>query len=174
MTSDTSPIVSAGYDRQIHVWDRTTFQPKYALTGHTGYINTLAISPDSTLVASGGHDQHINLNDIPSGRYLYNLPAQDVVNSIVFSPNRFWIAVATDSGLKIFCLNMKKCIIDLKLQPADLEAAGAEAPAAADGTVKKVSKPPRCLSCAFSVDGMNLFAGYSDGCIRCWNITASA
>jgi len=170
MTDDTSPIVSAGYDRMIRVWDRSTFAQKYALTGHTGFINTVSLSPDSTLVASGGYDQNINLSDIPSGSNIFSLPAGDIINDVAFSPNRFWVAAATDSALKIFCLNKKTCIVDLKLQASDITAAAA-APAVES---KKPPKTPKCLSCTFSADGQNLFAGYADGHVRVWNIPASS
>ncbi|KAH7830016.1 putative Guanine nucleotide-binding protein subunit beta-like protein A [Monocercomonoides exilis] len=167
MADDLNPIVSAGYDRMIRVWDRTTFAQKYALTGHTGYINSIAISPDSAFVASGGKDQVVNLYDLNTGSHLYTLQAGDVINSITFSPSKLWIAVGTDSALKIFCLKKKQCIIDLKLQAADREVAvDAEAET-------KEPKVPKCLSTSFSIDGMNLFAGYSDGFIRSWNIPAT-
>lgn len=116
LADDNSPIVSAGYDRLIRVWDRTTFAQKYALKGHTGFINTIAISPDCSLVASGGRDTNVNMSDIPTGTFRYALSAGDVVNDLCFAPNRLWLAVATDSGVKIFDLNKKAVIVDLKLQ----------------------------------------------------------
>lgn len=166
MTDDSSPFVSAGYDRIVRIWDRATFTQKYGFTGHTGYINTVAISPDSLLVASGGSDHSVKMWDISAGKYLYSFNAGAAVNKIVFSPNRYWIAVATDESLKIFCLNRKACIADLKLQAdtpeEQVEVVGEE----------KVTKTPKCLTCAFTSDGLNLFGGYSDSRIRCWNIPA--
>jgi guanine nucleotide-binding protein subunit beta-2-like 1 protein len=170
LSDDNSPIISTGYDRNVRVWDRQTFQQKYALTGHTGYVNTLSISPDCTLVASGGHDQVINLFDIPEGKFLYSLPAGDIVNSLVFSPNHFWLAAGTDSGLKIFCLNQKKVIYDIKYQPHDLEEEQIASSNAAPEKKKRILKLPKCRTVTFSADGAHLHAGFSDGYIRTWNI----
>jgi guanine nucleotide-binding protein subunit beta-2-like 1 protein len=174
LSDDNSPIISSGYDRNVRVWDRQTFQQKYALTGHTGYVNTLAISPDCTLVASGGHDQSINLFDVPEGKFLYSLAAGDIVNSLVFSPNHFWLAAATDSGLKIFCLNQKKVIHDIKYQPHDLEEE-VVVPVSGDEVQEKKKKPPKipkCETVTFCADGTYLYAGFSDGYVRAWNIPA--
>lgn len=169
LTDDTSPIVSAGYDRQVCIWDRATFTRKYAFAGHTGYINTVAISADSTLVASGGQDETVNMWDLQSGKHLYPLKAGAVVNHIEFSPNRFWIAVSTDNGLKIFDLNKRACLADLKLQESELVSTKS-----ADEEEMPAAKTPKCLSCAFSVDGMHIFGGFSDHKIRCWNLPAQA
>ena len=168
MSDDNSPVVSAGYDRVVRIWDRKTFTQKFGLVGHTGYINSLAISPDSTLVASGGQDKIVNVWDVNTGAFMYPLNAGAVINHIDYSPNRFWIAVATDNGVKIFDLSKKACISDIKLQASDLQGA-----AEADKEAKKAPKIPKALSCAFSPDGASLFAGYSDGSIRCWSVPAA-
>lgn len=166
MRDDTSDIVSGGYDRLIRVWDRQTFTQKYALSGHAGYINTVAISPDSTLVASGGQDKVVNMWDITAGQFLYPLPIHSTINHIEFSPNRFMIAVACDAGLKLYDLKKKALIADLKMQPTDSAAVAV----AADDKDEKAPKLPKCVSCQFSTDGQRIFAGYSDSCVRCWTL----
>ena len=77
--------------------------------GHTGYINTVAVSPDGSLAASGGKDGITMLWDLNEGKHLYSLEAGDIVNSLVFSPNRYWLCAATDSCVKIFDLE-SKCV----------------------------------------------------------------
>jgi guanine nucleotide-binding protein subunit beta-2-like 1 protein len=45
--------------------------------------------------------------DLNDGKHLYSLEAGDVVNALVFSPNRYWLCAATASGIKIFDLESK-------------------------------------------------------------------
>ena len=53
--SNTNPvIVSAGWDRIVKVWNLGTCQLKTNHIGHGGYINSVTVSPDGSLCASGG------------------------------------------------------------------------------------------------------------------------
>lgn len=47
-------IVSAGWDRLVKVWNLTNCKLKGDLRGHRYYINTVTVSPDGSLCASGG------------------------------------------------------------------------------------------------------------------------
>merc|ERR1712100_549886 len=44
-------VVSCGWDRVVKVWDPSDFKLKHNLYGHTGYINTLAVSPNGVMCA---------------------------------------------------------------------------------------------------------------------------
>jgi guanine nucleotide-binding protein subunit beta-2-like 1 protein len=59
--------------------------------GHTGYLNVVTVSPDGSLCASGGKDGTAMLWDLNEGRRLYSLDAGDIIHSLVFSPNRYWL-----------------------------------------------------------------------------------
>ena len=89
------------------VWELSKFKLKTNHYGHTGYINTISVSPDGSLAASGGKDGITMLWDLNEGKHLYSLEAGDIVNSLVFSPNRYWLCAATDSCVKIFDLESK-------------------------------------------------------------------
>jgi len=45
--------------------------------------------------------------DLNEAKHLYSLEAGDVVNALVFSPNRYWLCAATASCIKIFDLESK-------------------------------------------------------------------
>lgn len=45
--------------------------------------------------------------DLNDGKHLYSLEAGDIVNALVFSPNRYWLCAATSSCVKIFDLESK-------------------------------------------------------------------
>jgi WD40 repeat protein len=42
--------------------------------------------------------------DLAEGKRLYSLDAQDIIHSLVFSPNRYWLCAATQSSIKIWDL----------------------------------------------------------------------
>ena len=48
--------------------------------------------------------------DLNEGKHLYSLEAGDVVNALVFSPNRYWLCAATTKCVKIFDLE-SKCVV---------------------------------------------------------------
>jgi len=45
--------------------------------------------------------------DLNEPKHLYSLEAGDVVNGLVFSPNRYWLCAATAKCIKIFDLESK-------------------------------------------------------------------
>merc|ERR1712226_1075168 len=83
-------IVSAGWDRLVKVWNLTNCKLRNDLVGHTGYLNTVCVSPDGSLAASGGKDGTAMLWDLNEGKRLYSLDAGEIINGLVFSPNRYW------------------------------------------------------------------------------------
>lgn len=124
--------------------------------GHNGYVSNITISPDGSLCASGGKDGSIILWDLTNNEVLYTLNAGDEINALAFSPNRFWLAAATSTSIKIF--NLQDRELSDELQPEVAEG-----------------KTPECVSLAWSSDGQNLFSGYTDDLIRVWQVmTASA
>jgi len=147
-------IVSAGWDRVVKVWSLTDeFKLRKNLTGHTGYINAVTVSPDGSLCASGGKDGTAMLWDLNEGKHLYSLDAEDIINALTFSPNRYWLCAGTDKGIKIWDLESKLVVADLNKNYPEFGAK---------------SNNPACLSLAWSADGSTLFAGYSDHLIRVW------
>jgi guanine nucleotide-binding protein subunit beta-2-like 1 protein len=149
-------IVSAGWDKIVKVWNLTNCSLVCNLEGHTGYVNTVTVSPDGSLCASGGKDQTAMLWDLNEGKHLYSLDAGDIIHSLVFSPNRYWLCAATEKGsIKIWDLESKVTVDEL-------------IPEVAENT-----KFPACISLAWSADGNTLFAGYTDNLIRVWGVTSN-
>jgi len=152
-------IVSAGWDKLIKVWNLNNCKLKTDLVGHTGYVNSVTVSPDGSLCASGGKDTQAMLWDLNEGKHLYSLEAKDIINALVFSPNRYWLCAATQSGIIIWDLETKNVVDQLEQQLGDEDVTG---------------KQPACTSLAWSPDGNTLYSGHDDNQIRVWRISAYA
>jgi len=150
-------IVSAGWDKMVKVWNLTQCKLKTNLVGHTGYVNTVTVSPDGSLCASGGKDGTAMLWDLNEGRHLSSLDAGDIIHALVFSPIRYWLCAATASAIKIWDLESKVCVDELK----------------PDIKQSKKAVPVQCISLAWSADGTTLFAGYTDNVIRVWAVQSA-
>jgi guanine nucleotide-binding protein subunit beta-2-like 1 protein len=151
-------IVSGGCDKLVKVWNMTNCKIKQTLSGHSGYLNTVTVSPDGSLCASGGKDGVAMLWDLNEGKHLYSLDANATINSLCFSPNRYWLCAATDSGIKIWDLETKNVVDELRPEPVE------------GATGRKKAATPGVLSLAWSADGNTLFAGYTDNLIRVWEV----
>jgi len=153
----TPLIVSCGWDKMVKVWNLTHCKIKTNLNGHTGYVNTVTVSPDGSLCASGGKDGTAMLWDLNEGRHLSSLDAGDIIHALVFSPIRYWLCAATATAIKIWDLESKVCVDELKPEIKQ----------------SKKAVPIQCISLAWSSDGTTLFAGYTDNVIRVWAVTAA-
>lgn len=149
-------IVSAGWDKLVKVWNLTNCKLRTNLVGHTAYINSVSVSPDGSLCASGGKDYTARLWDLNEGKHLYSLEAGDIINSLCFSPTRYWLCAATDSAIKIWDLESKSLVAELNKNHPDFQAK---------------SKDPIPVSMAWSADGTILYSGYTDGQIRVWEVS---
>jgi guanine nucleotide-binding protein subunit beta-2-like 1 protein len=149
-------IVSAGWDKLVKVWNLSNCKLRNDLIGHTGYLNTVCVSPDGSLAASGGKDNTAMLWDLNEGKRLYSLDAGEIINGLVFSPNRYWLCAATDDSIKIWDLESKIVVDTLRPDPDET----------GDGKI------PSCTCLAWSADGSTLFAGYTDNVIRVYAVSS--
>jgi len=152
-------IVSSGWDRVVKVWNLTNCKLKTNHYGHTGYLNCVTVSPDGSLCASGGKDGKAMLWDLNDNKHLYTLEAVDTINALTFSPNRYWLCAASGPTVKIWDLEGKLLVDELR---PDIITTSAKA------------RQPDCLSLAWSADGQTLYAGYSDNAIRVWQVSMAA
>ena len=161
-------IVSAGWDSLIKVWNLNNCKLKSNLVGHNGKINTVTVSPDGSLCASGGKDGIAMLWDVHEGKHLYSLPAGDQISALAFSPTKYWLCAATPTCIKVWNLESKSTVDELGKITANTSDLDKEA-FFLDPTKAKTNFP-ECISLAWSTDGNTLFAGYTDGKIRVWTI----
>merc|ERR1719216_611388 len=170
-SADNRQIVSGSRDKSIKLWN-TLAQCKYTIQeeGHSDWVSCVRFSPNNQnpIIVSCGWDKYVKVwslqncklktNHIGHTGYLYTLDHADTINSLVFSPNRYWLCAATGPSIKIWDLESKNMVEELRP-----EVAGPNTRA----------DPPQCLSMAWSSDGQTLFAGYSDNLIRVWQVSVS-
>jgi guanine nucleotide-binding protein subunit beta-2-like 1 protein len=150
-------IVSASWDKVVKVWNLNQCKLRTNLIGHLGYVNTVTVSPDGSLCASGGKDGTAMLWDLNEGRHLSSLEAGDVIHALCFSPIRYWLCAATASTIKIWDLESKVCVDELN---PELPEQG------------KKAIPIQCISLAWSADGCTLYTGYTDNTVRVWTVSS--
>jgi len=115
-------IVSAGRDKIVKVWSLKDFSLRHNLKdGHISYVNTVTVSPDGSLCASGGKDGVAMLWDLNEGKALSNLDAGGEIHALCFSPNRYWLCGAVGSVIKIWDLESKDEVGVLKLKAQELK-----------------------------------------------------
>ena len=143
-------VVSGSWDNTVKVWNVNEGKCVRTLSGHTNSVSTVTVSPDGSLCASGSKDGSALLWDLNSGEKLFDIDAGSAINQIAFSPNRFWMCVASEKALQVYDLESKDVIADLSVDNV---------------------KPSECISVAWSADGNTLYSGHKDNLIRVWSIS---
>ncbi len=77
-----------GSDEGIRFWDTHTGEHKKTLTGHTDVVDTVVLSPDGNILASGSWDNTIRLYDAHTGEHKKTLTGhKSEAESVTFSPD---------------------------------------------------------------------------------------
>jgi WD40 repeat protein len=101
----------------IKIWDAHTGACLQTLKGHSGYVNSVVFSHDSSRVASGTSDKTIKIWDAHTGACLQTLEGHDgYVNSVVFSPDSSRVASGSwDKTVKIWDPHTGACLQTLNV-----------------------------------------------------------
>ena len=91
---------SAKVLQTLKVWDLLSSQAIHTLKGHTGWLTSVAYSPDGTRIATASRDQTIILWDPSIGQESLTLNGHSTwVSSVAFSPDGHLLASASDDGI---------------------------------------------------------------------------
>ena len=108
ISPDGKTIVRGNRDKTIKVWDLETEKLKLTLEGHTGFILSIAISPDqSTIVSgSGSGDETIRVWDFYTGECIRIIEGhQAFIYSLAISPDgKTLVSASGDKIVKIWGL----------------------------------------------------------------------
>jgi WD40 repeat protein len=138
---------SGGSD--IKLWDTQNGQELKTLTGHTGFIESLAYSSNGQTLASASTDRRIMLWNPTSGQQLRVITGHtNVVRSVTFSPDGQLIASASwDLTVRIWDANSGEQLNSLTGHTFWI------------------------YTVAFSTDGDTLASGAEDQAIRLWGLS---
>jgi hypothetical protein len=121
------------------------------LKGHTGFVLSVAFSPDGERIASGSWDRMVKVWDSSTGMELLPLNGHigDVL-SVAFSPDGKRIVTGSgDNTVKVWDSSMGMELLPLKGHTGDI------------------------LSVAFSPDGKRIVSGSADNMVKVWEATPS-
>ncbi|MEH1859123.1 MAG: serine/threonine-protein kinase [Nostoc sp.] len=144
---------------------------KRTLTGHSGSVNSVVISPDGNTLASGSGDNTIKLWNLATGKQIRTLPSERYANrghfnsvySVAISPDGNTLASGSgDNTIKLWNLVTGEQIRTLSFRSPTL-------PGSTKGT-KLGGFGYRVNSVAISPDGKTIASDSEDGTIKLWNL----
>jgi WD40 repeat protein len=135
------------------IWDADTGVELLTLAAHgpvPGFsgvpgVAAMSVSPDGTLVATGGRDATVRVWSRASGDQLEELRVGDWVEDVQFSPDGRLLAVAEGEAVRIFDV-------------------------ASWDRVTSLTHDRFVLSAKFTPDGRRLVSGSWDGTVRVWEV----
>ena len=71
--SPCGKYLAIGIGNAVHLWSINDNRPVLTCQGHSGWVQSLAFSPDGQSLASGGHDQSVRIWDVETGQCLKTL-----------------------------------------------------------------------------------------------------
>ncbi|HUL90407.1 MAG TPA: c-type cytochrome, partial [Pseudolabrys sp.] len=105
-------VVTAGADAHIAIWTLGKQQPDKILDGHTGPIVGLAVSPDSTMLASASWDHTVRLWPLTGGEPRVLEGNTQNVNGVAFSPDgKSIVSAGYDATVRIWSLKGDSAIV---------------------------------------------------------------
>jgi WD40 repeat protein len=192
-SADTKFLAVANADSCVYLYDASTyeFELVYIYRGHTNWVQGIAISPDSQVIASCGADLTIRLWDTLTGQGLRVLQGHNNwVRDVKFNPAGLTLASCSeDRAIKIWNANNGECLRTLQGHSSPVWSISFSpngellASASSDETIKLWNtQTGECLrtlrghtgqvfAVSFSSTGELLVSGGADTTIKLWDVS---
>ena len=109
---DGARIVSGSSDHTLRLWSTENWcLVGNPLTGHSGWVHSVAFSPDGSLIVSTSSDTTARLWDGLTGEHVGETGHTGRISSVVFSPDSTLLAMGFDDYTIRLWDMRKKCII---------------------------------------------------------------
>jgi len=110
---DGTRLAISGFERTAKIWDIKTGRQLLTLSGHSGWITSMAFSPDGSRIVTGSHDRTARMWDASSGRELLTLSGHiDAIYAVAFSPDGHQLATGSrDQTVRIYELNIDDLMV---------------------------------------------------------------
>jgi WD40 repeat protein len=104
-----------GSDRALKLWDLQTGQELHTFTGNTGQVPSVAFSPDSSYILSGGYDKTARIWDVLTFDELRRFNGHDgAVLSVKFSPDgKYVLTGGNDGTIRLWVIDYQDIADDL-------------------------------------------------------------
>jgi mono/diheme cytochrome c family protein len=153
---DGSLLATAGYDRNIHLWDFATGKLLRSMTSHNGAVYDLAFSPDGTVLASASGDGTCKIWLVATGERLDTLNQPEAEQyRVAFTPEgKHIVAAGADNRIRLWRFVSKTAP---KLNPL---------------LQTKFGHEDDIVDLAVSPDGKQLVTTSSDRSLKLWSLPA--
>jgi hypothetical protein len=95
--------LASGGDGGVRIWDTSTGQQQYPLTGHTGSVSSVAYAPDGATLASGGDDGSVRIWDTSTRQQQHQLTGHtSVVQWVAYAPDGATLASCGETTIRIW------------------------------------------------------------------------
>ncbi len=101
--SPDGKLLAACDNRNVKVYDVSTYQLLHTLIGHDVDMTAVVFSRDGVRIASGGLDGTVYVWDVITGKSLLELAGhKDAIEALTFSPDGKWLVTASDDATMKF------------------------------------------------------------------------
>lgn len=154
-------FATVGWDGRLKVW-QSNFFLKYSFKAHKEHINSLAIAPLGTFIATGGKEPVLRLWDLNDLSEEYrSFSTGGSINKIALNPYKQWVAAGCENGVHIYDLTSDSDEAIAKLV--------VEKPRKKNES-KLRAESFACTALAWSSTGRKLFAAFTDNIIRVYDV----